>query len=364
MKKTICLNMIVKDEGHVIERCLESVKKIIDYWVIVDTGSQDGTQEIIKQFLKDIPGELHERPWVNFEHNRNEALTLALNKADYIFFIDADDRLVFAKDFALPELEADGYWMVQKEASGSFFKEHNLFCLMKNDANIRWQGVIHENLVADTPKDVRKLEGVFNEYINDGARSKDPEKHQKEADILEKAVKDHPSNIRYRIHLGRAYWFLKDYRSALQHFEQATKIQGPLEDLYYALKFVALCQKNLNYPSDIVINSFCAAYQFQPKRAEALYDLANYYLQNNNVFLAYLVIKKAKDIPHTRDNLFVERWIYDWGASLLFFECARWMHELEEAHATLVKLLENPTVPPSKREELEEYYSELARAIA
>ena len=26
-KKTVCLNMIVKDESHVIKRCLESVKK-------------------------------------------------------------------------------------------------------------------------------------------------------------------------------------------------------------------------------------------------------------------------------------------------------------------------------------------------
>jgi len=102
MKKTICLNMIVKDENHVITRCLESVKSLIDYWVIVDTGSQDGTQDTIKNFLKDIPGELYERPWVNFGHNRNEALALAQDKSDYILFIDADDQLVFSEELSLP----------------------------------------------------------------------------------------------------------------------------------------------------------------------------------------------------------------------------------------------------------------------
>jgi Glycosyl transferase family 2. len=75
--KTVCLNMIVKNEIHVIRRCLSAVKEFIDYWVIVDTGSTDGTQEAIREFMKDSPGELHERPWCNFAHNRNEALDLA-----------------------------------------------------------------------------------------------------------------------------------------------------------------------------------------------------------------------------------------------------------------------------------------------
>ena len=72
--------MIVKDESHVIERSLASAKPLIDYWVIVNTGSTDGTQDVIREFLKDIPGELHERPWKNFGYNRTEALELAREK--------------------------------------------------------------------------------------------------------------------------------------------------------------------------------------------------------------------------------------------------------------------------------------------
>jgi len=70
--QTICLNMIVKNEARVIRRCLDTVRPFIDRWVIVDTGSTDGTQALIREVLQGVPGELHERRWKDFAHNRNE----------------------------------------------------------------------------------------------------------------------------------------------------------------------------------------------------------------------------------------------------------------------------------------------------
>ena len=61
-RQILCLNMIVKNKVSVIARCLVSVRPIIDYWVIVDTGSTDGSQETVRTLMRDLPGELHERP--------------------------------------------------------------------------------------------------------------------------------------------------------------------------------------------------------------------------------------------------------------------------------------------------------------
>ena len=102
--------MIVKNESHIILECLKSVYKEIDYWVIVDTGSTDDTKEIITNFFKEknIPGELHERPWISFGHNRTEALELCKDKAEFAFMIDADDYLVGSLNF-VSEPDVDGY---------------------------------------------------------------------------------------------------------------------------------------------------------------------------------------------------------------------------------------------------------------
>lgn len=74
---TLCLAMIVKNEGHVIGRALASCAAYIDAWVICDTGSADATREIVQETLQGIPGHLYDDPWVDFAHNR----TLSIQRA-------------------------------------------------------------------------------------------------------------------------------------------------------------------------------------------------------------------------------------------------------------------------------------------
>ena len=145
--QTICLNMIVKNEASVILRCLDSVLPIIDHWVIVDTGSTDGTQDIIRAHLRDLPGELHERPWQDFAHNRSEALELARGKSDYTFIIDADDTLEIAPGTTMPELTGDSY-TVEINDTGMVYRRTQL---VRSAMPWRYEGVLHEYLTCDGP---------------------------------------------------------------------------------------------------------------------------------------------------------------------------------------------------------------------
>jgi glycosyltransferase involved in cell wall biosynthesis len=89
---TLCLNMIVKDESHIIEQTLENICQHfkLDYWVISDTGSSDRTPEIIENFFKakNIQGEIIYEAWQNFSYNRNIALKACLGKSDYILIFN------------------------------------------------------------------------------------------------------------------------------------------------------------------------------------------------------------------------------------------------------------------------------------
>ena len=89
----VTLSMIVKDEEKTLARTLASARPFIDRWVILDTGSTDGTREVIRETLAGVRGELHEEPFADFSTTRNRALDLAGTDTEFVMWLDADDEL-------------------------------------------------------------------------------------------------------------------------------------------------------------------------------------------------------------------------------------------------------------------------------
>lgn len=310
-KKTICLNMIVKNEKDVITRALNSVKPIIDYWVIVDTGSTDGTQDIIKDCMKGIPGELHERPWKNFAHNRNEALDLARGKGDYVLIMDADDRLEYEPSFALPSLTCDGYRLKIQYGSTSYYRPQ----LIKMSTPWKWEGVLHEYLVCPNTSTSAVLSGVTYVVSTDGARSKDPKKFQKDAQVLENALLDEPNNSRYVFYLAQSYRDAGEKQKSLETYRRRIAMGGWEEEVFESMLQVAFLEQDLGCPIDTVVSSFYRAHRYRPHRAEPVYFLAQLYRSQGQHALAYALIKSWFFIPQPSnpDVLFVQEWVKEYG---------------------------------------------------
>ncbi len=359
--KTICLNMIVRDESGVIKRCLSSVKGIIDYWVIVDTGSKDITEKVVRKFMKDIPGEYHNLPWVDFAHNRNEALDLAKGKADYVLFIDADEQLVIPPSFNKASLDKDLYVVTVFEKSST--KQRVL--LVNNHKEWTWEGVIYELIRSfETPTNASLPNVTILANTEDGYRSKDPDKYLKDIKILEKVLEKEPDNVRYAAILAENYEKIGDYEQALKAYQRRSLMGGWDAEVYQALYKMGECEQRLDKPMEEIVFTYSKAYHQNPYRAEPLFRLATYFSSKGFPALSYALTQFALEIPFQNNVPFGEKWIYDYGMTLEKAVSAGNLGRLEEALVEFKKILNITNVPREMHETTKENIANLEKIIA
>jgi glycosyltransferase involved in cell wall biosynthesis len=345
----ICLSMIVKNEAPVICRCLEAVRPLIDYWVIVDTGSIDGTQNTIRAFFHDLPGELHERPWVDFAHNRSEALALARNHGDYSLIIDADDVLELPPGFKLPYLNADSYAVEIHNRSRRYWRPQ----IVRNTVAWRYEGVLHEFLSC-VGKDGRRmftenrtqkrLPGARIRMSEEGARRRSSavERFQRDAMVLEGALQTETDPFlvsRYKFYLAQSYLDSGDKQKALQAYQERSKLGGWEQEVFISLYRSANIKADLGFDDDDVIGTYVQAHSVCMNRAEALHGASRYCRIKQRFQRGYDLAKRALQIRLPDDGLFLEEWVYEYGVLDEYAVNAYWIGRYEESLKVCQKIL-------------------------
>jgi tetratricopeptide (TPR) repeat protein len=241
-KPTICLNMIVKNEEHIIVSTLQNLCSYIkfDYWVISDTGSTDNTKQLIIDFFNEqnIPGELKCDEWKDFGYNRSTALEHAYNKTDYLLIFDADDKII--GNFMLPsDMTKDSYYLK--------FGEHFTYrrTLLINNRKIwHFKGVLHEYIECTSSKtSSSSIEGDY--YILSGRvgnRSKNTNKYYDDAVILQNAFDveyNSPSGdkflaYRYAFYCAQSYKDAgeKYYLQSIEWYKKVTELENWTQEKY------------------------------------------------------------------------------------------------------------------------------------
>ncbi len=343
---TICLNMIVKNETHVIERCLRSVKPIVDTWCIVDTGSTDGTQDLIREVMGDMPGALHERVWKNFGHNRTEAIQLAAGMADYILTIDADEMLDWAPDFDWRGLSGDAL-MIEKRRGARYYRVMNL---VKDGLDWYWEGAVHEVLVSGRDYQRQNFDGVTILSPREGARSQDPMTYRRDALILEEALLENPENHRDVFYLAQSYRDAGEPELALRHYRRRAAMGGWDEEVFCSLYQAAHLMALTGESAGDCIEAFLKAHEHTPQRAEPLYAIGMFYAEQQQWARAWLFLQPAAARPLPADLiLFIDEEIHTWRAAMEAAVAAYWIGDHAAAIAMNRELLEGTALPAEQR---------------
>jgi len=356
----VCLNMIVKDEAPVMERLLASVQGVVDFFVIVDTGSSDGTPELIQRLAGDLglPGEIHFRPWVNFGYNRQEALELALaaDRGDWLLFIDADEEWVCPKPELFLRLEPGVTYLVEKHHGEIRYTLPTLVDVRQNRWG--WRGPVHEYLehLEGPGRTQRCTEAWILYRLGQGGRSRNVnprDKFLRDAALLEEALRREPDNARYRFYLAQSYRDAGDRQQALRHYDLRSRMAGWDQESY-----IAQCEKVrlailLGTGREWIIPELIKAYRMRPSRAEALWMLAGYCRSRGLHEDAYRVARLGMKIPRTQDWLFVNHAVYQWRLRHEFVLCALAACHFQDAIRELETLRKEASLPPEKREEMQ-----------
>jgi len=324
--QSICLNMIVKNEAHIIGKTLKNICENvpITYWVISDTGSTDNTKEIIQKFFdeKNIKGEMFDDKWEDFGHNRSVALKHAYNKTDYLLIFDADD--FFHGTFKLPpKLTNDMYSFKFGDPGNNFL--YNRPLLINNRKRFEFKGVLHEYLSpmegADSPVLIDGKYGV--QSGKEGDRSKDPDKYKKDAKILSIAFekeKNESMKNRYAFYCAQSYKDCGNREKAIEWYKKVLGRNNWAQEKYYAALTIGHLY-NAEGNKDKALHFWLKTMDYDMMRIEGVVCACQEYQtrgMHNMVVILYEAFKYYKDnLGEPADKLFLDNSKYNYALEIL-----------------------------------------------
>lgn len=253
---SITLCMIVKNEAKVIDRCLNSVRGLVNEIIIVDTGSTDSTIEVAENHgAQTFPYKWND----NFSEARNYGLSYAT--CDWILWLDADEELDKDEKTNLPEILANtkanilALPVLNYHGESEPVNKNNVFLiyqprLFRNHLTIKFTNRIHETV--QQPENLEPLiENIpvsihHYGYLTEITEAK--EKGSRNFQLLELELSDPSHSPWIEYHIASEFYRDSNYEKAFMYVNQAiiAFIQKGLmpPSLLYKLKYAILIETN------------------------------------------------------------------------------------------------------------------------
>lgn len=349
----LTLAIIFKNEANYIENCIRSVLNIVDEVIAVDSGSNDGSDEIVKGMsLKDPKIKYHLRQWPgDFSNQRNFAIDQATG--DWILFLDADERLAVPDHKKLLEAiskpEFDAYelpilnytldltevgYVPNSEAPYPYgYVVTRLHRLFRRRSEFRYEGILHEKIepsLFQAKANLSKIDISIHHLgrvkeSEEGLRTK---RYEFYLELAQKKLNQNPSDSQAHWELGVILQKMNRLSEALQEFEAALKLSPGTEEFEIYLGLALFQMADWSKLSKLSFQSskarffqIIAAAQSDKNQIEALDEYRKIYAQ------ATLIIFELSLKHHRADRIASDRSealkIFDKSGLIEFLEGAQ-----------------------------------------
>lgn len=300
----IHLCIMVKNAGPLFEKVLEENLSVIDRWTILDTGSTDGTQDVVRKVLKNKKGKLYEEPFINFRESRNRCLDLAGKTCKYNLMLD--DTYVIRENLRnfLNVVRGDQFASSYSLLIVSNDSEYYSNRVTMSDKGHRYIYTIHEVIQVEGNKEtvlIPKEATYIHDYRADYMEKRTADRKQYDLKLLYDMIKEDPTNPRHYYYLAQTYICLEDYENAAIWFKRraTTELKGHIQEVFDSwFELGRTYNFKLNKPWEECKKCYEEANKVDPTRPEPFYFIGIHYYVKGDKKIAYEYFQKGFELGY------------------------------------------------------------------
>lgn len=303
------LLIMVKNGGKDFLDMLKHNLQYTEDYTILDTGSTDGTYELLKEFQNERKGQVYQEPFTNFRDSRNRLLDLSPGKCSFQIMLDDTYYIQngeYLREFlklarTVPDEEYESFSLYIHDTDYSVQYSSNRVLRTSRQLRYNKHYRIHE-VIENNKNFVIAIDkaSILDKHSEEMAERTTRRKHD-DIKWLLMDHQDYPELPRPLYYLGETYLWLKDYASAAYWYEKRGKINAVVENYdeeqYDArYKFAYIHDSQLGTPWEKCYIYYLEAHKFLPIRPEAMFMIGYHYYQENNLELAFMFFQRAYKI--------------------------------------------------------------------
>jgi GR25 family glycosyltransferase involved in LPS biosynthesis len=308
----IHLCVMVKDGGPLFEQMLIANLDIIDRWTILDTGSTDGTIDVINRVLVGKKkGNLYQEPFINFRESRNRCLDLAGTSCKFNVILDDTYCVNDAGKWIefLNTIRSDQFGNTYSIFIKSDDIEYYSNRITKSEEKWRYIYKIHE-IINDKNNNNIGIPNTWcfiNDLSNDYMMDRSNKRKEYDFKCLFEMVEEEPDNPRHIFYLAQTYKMVSNIEKAVEYYYKRAfhPVEGFDEEKFDALfEYTRTSIHQLDKPFKEYEKYYHLCNEWQPMRPEGNYFLGIGYYKLGDNLNAYDYFKKAFKIgfPYSKQQ--------------------------------------------------------------